>query len=106
MRLGIESDRCDEDRQNPLGRVVSGDDRRAYLYGEPCDHCTPERDAINLPFGVFKGGREWRVDSTRFPISTTITGVILDLEPGALRELHWHPKLLTNGNTSSEARSA
>ncbi len=43
------------------------------------------------PHGVFKGGREWRIDSTRFPISTTMTGVILDLEPGALRELHWHP---------------
>jgi oxalate decarboxylase len=43
------------------------------------------------PHGTFKGGREWRVDSSRFPISTTITGVILDLEPGALRELHWHP---------------
>ena len=27
----------------------------------------------------------------RFPISKTITGVILDLEPGGLRELHWHP---------------
>src|SRR5205823_8556808 len=43
------------------------------------------------PRRVFKGGREWRVDSTRFPISTTVTGVILELEPGALRELHWHP---------------
>ncbi|HTT92910.1 MAG TPA: cupin domain-containing protein [Acidimicrobiales bacterium] len=43
------------------------------------------------PHALFKGGREWRVDSTRFPISKTITGVILDLEPGALRELHWHP---------------
>jgi oxalate decarboxylase len=43
------------------------------------------------PHGVFKGGREWRVDSTRFPISKTVTGVILDLDPGALRELHWHP---------------
>jgi oxalate decarboxylase len=43
------------------------------------------------PHAIFKGGREWRIDSTRFPISTTITGVILDLEPGALRELHWHP---------------
>jgi oxalate decarboxylase len=43
------------------------------------------------PHGVFKGGREWRVDSTRSPISTTITGHILDLEPGALRESHWHP---------------
>ena len=26
-----------------------------------------------------------------FPISQTMTGVILDLEPGGLRELHWHP---------------
>src|SRR5260221_5011126 len=43
------------------------------------------------PHREFKGGREWRVDSSRFPISTTVTGVILDLEPGALRELHWHP---------------
>jgi len=43
------------------------------------------------PYRVFRGGREWRVDSSRFPISTTVTGVILDLDPGALRELHWHP---------------
>jgi oxalate decarboxylase len=43
------------------------------------------------PHALYKGGREWRVDSSRFPISKTITGVILDLEPGALRELHWHP---------------
>ncbi len=43
------------------------------------------------PHRVFKGGREWRVDSTRFPISKTITGEVLDLDPGSLRELHWHP---------------
>jgi oxalate decarboxylase len=43
------------------------------------------------PHREFKGGREWRVDSTYFPISQTITAVVLDLEPGALRELHWHP---------------
>ncbi len=34
------------------------------------------------PHRVFKGGREWRVDSSRFPISKTVTGVILDLDPG------------------------
>jgi oxalate decarboxylase len=33
----------------------------------------------------------WLVDSATFPISKTITGAVLDLEPGALRELHWHP---------------
>jgi oxalate decarboxylase len=43
------------------------------------------------PHSVHKGGREWRVGADLFPISETITGVILDLEPGALRELHWHP---------------
>ena len=43
------------------------------------------------PHGVYGGGREWRVDASRFPISKTITGVVLDLDPGALRELHWHP---------------
>ena len=43
------------------------------------------------PFQVFDGGTEWRVDGSQFAISTTMTGVILDMEPGALRELHWHP---------------
>ncbi|HWE40645.1 MAG TPA: cupin domain-containing protein [Isosphaeraceae bacterium] len=43
------------------------------------------------PHSVHKGGREWRVGADRFPISKTVTGVILDLEPDALRELHWHP---------------
>lgn len=43
------------------------------------------------PHSIHKGGREWRVGAERFPISTTMTGVVLDLEPGGLRELHWHP---------------
>src|SRR5262249_2419294 len=43
------------------------------------------------PQMTFPGGREWRVDSSRFPIAKTITGVVLDLDPGALRTLHWHP---------------
>ncbi len=43
------------------------------------------------PHSVHKGGREWRVGSDGSRSRTTITGVILDLEPGGLRELHWHP---------------
>ncbi len=43
------------------------------------------------PWESFRGGREWRVDGAQFPISTTMTGVVLEMEPGALRELHWHP---------------
>jgi len=35
------------------------------------------------PHSIHKFGREWRVGANRFPVSQTITGVILDLEPGA-----------------------
>ena len=45
----------------------------------------------NAPIRMFRGGREWRVSADEFPVSTTMTGVVLDLEAGALRELHWHP---------------
>ena len=40
----------DKDRQNPLGRVVSGHDCRAYPDDEPGNYCIAERDAIDLPF--------------------------------------------------------
>jgi oxalate decarboxylase len=43
------------------------------------------------PFETFNGGLEWRVDGSQFAISTTMTGVVLEMEPRALRELHWHP---------------
>jgi oxalate decarboxylase len=39
----------------------------------------------------FPGGTERRVTVREFPISTTMAGVIMDLEPGAVREPHWHP---------------
>ena len=29
--------------------------------------------------------------ANEFPISTTMTGTLLNLKRGALRELHWHP---------------
>jgi oxalate decarboxylase len=45
----------------------------------------------NDPLVNRAGGRLWLVDSTRFQISKTITGAVLELERGALRELHWHP---------------
>jgi oxalate decarboxylase len=43
------------------------------------------------PHSIHKFGREWRVGANRFPISETMTGVVLDLNAGGLRELHWHP---------------
>jgi oxalate decarboxylase len=39
----------------------------------------------------YVGGQERRVTAREFPISKTITGVLVDLDPGAIREPHWHP---------------
>lgn len=43
------------------------------------------------PYVRFRGGVEHRVTVKEFPISTTIAGVIMDLDAGAIREPHWHP---------------
>ncbi|KAK3053557.1 hypothetical protein LTR09_005301 [Extremus antarcticus] len=46
----------------------------------------------NAAEAVPGGGGTFRVvDSTTFPISTTIAAAFVTLEPGGLRELHWHP---------------
>ena len=37
------------------------------------------------------GGAQWRVTANEFPISTTLSASVLEVEPGAMRELHWHP---------------
>jgi oxalate decarboxylase len=37
------------------------------------------------------GGRVSIVDSTTFPAARTIAAAIVQVEPGGLRELHWHP---------------
>jgi oxalate decarboxylase len=37
------------------------------------------------------GGSVRIADSTNFPAATTIAAALVDVEPGGLRELHWHP---------------
>ncbi|MCJ2069255.1 oxalate decarboxylase family bicupin [Methylobacterium sp. J-030] len=38
-----------------------------------------------------KGGSVRITDSTVFPASVTIAAALVEVEPGGLRELHWHP---------------
>jgi oxalate decarboxylase len=38
-----------------------------------------------------KGGAVRIVDSSNFPASKTIAAALVEIEPGGLRELHWHP---------------
>jgi oxalate decarboxylase len=40
---------------------------------------------------TFAGGTMRTVSEAEFPISTTITGALLTIDKGAMRELHWHP---------------
>jgi len=38
-----------------------------------------------------KGGTARITDSSVFPVSTTIAAALVEVEPGGMRELHWHP---------------
>jgi oxalate decarboxylase len=39
----------------------------------------------------FKGGSVRLVSSLEFPIQESLTAMLMEIEPGAMRELHWHP---------------
>lgn len=46
---------------------------------------------LETPAKEGSGGKARIVDSRNFPISTTIAAAHLDIHPGAMREMHWHP---------------
>ena len=37
------------------------------------------------------GGSVRIADTTNFPISKTVAAALVEIKPGAMRELHWHP---------------
>lgn len=49
------------------------------------------RMSAMTPNKVTKGGRVQVVDSSNFPISKTVAAALVTVEPGGMRELHWHP---------------
>ncbi|HEX9168100.1 MAG TPA: cupin domain-containing protein, partial [Roseiarcus sp.] len=80
----------------------------AYFAGgpvtaDPIARATPEPELTptlathRYPLGAQQprrvpgGGAQWRVTANEFPISTTLSASVLEVEPGAMRELHWHP---------------
>jgi oxalate decarboxylase/phosphoglucose isomerase-like protein (cupin superfamily) len=66
---------------SPYG-TLSGDNSYVYYASQV--------NATQAPGG---GGTIQIVDSTNFPIAKTIAAAIVTLQPGALRELHWHPNV-------------
>jgi oxalate decarboxylase len=49
-------------------------------------HRLGERPPVEAP-----GGRVRIADAGSFPVSRTIAAALVEVEPGGLRELHWHP---------------
>ena len=44
------------------------------------------------PRHVPDGGAQRTVTADEFPISTTLSSSVLEIQPGAMRQLHWHPR--------------
>lgn len=57
--------------------------------------CTARQDMIfklmDQPPVQGRGGRVRIADTTNFPISQTIAAAWVEIDPGHLREIHWHP---------------
>ena len=53
---------------------------------ESFSHRLSEQEPVNVT-----GGRVRIVDSSTFPAASTIAAALVEVEPGGLRELHWHP---------------
>ncbi len=39
-----------------------------------------------------EAGRVWILDQSVFPAAKSISGAVVEVQPGGMRELHWHPK--------------
>jgi oxalate decarboxylase len=68
-----------EDDKRFLGRHLETE--RSYTF----------RMAAMEPTVSSPGGTARIVDSTSFPVSTTIAAAMVTIRPGAMREMHWHP---------------
>ncbi len=66
------------------------DDRRAM-------NCVPNTEPVIFRLGAMKptkktrGGQVQIQDSRNFPIAKNVAAALVTVEPGGMRELHWHP---------------
>ncbi|MDL5610724.1 oxalate decarboxylase [Bacillus halotolerans] len=80
--------------------------KEKYIFEKPVPGCLKD-DIVEGPYGevpypftyrlleqepiVSEGGKVYIADSTNFTVSKTIASAHVTVEPGAMRELHWHP---------------
>jgi len=81
-------------------------DEQVYMFQAPVPGSL-ESQRVESPYGtvplsfkhrllaqtpiVTPGGSVRIVDSSNFPISKTIAAALVEIKPGCMRELHWHP---------------
>ena len=69
------------------GPIASDEvDAPAGSVPEPFSHRLLAQEPIQAA-----GGQVRIVDSSNFPAATTIAAALVEVEPGGMRELHWHP---------------
>ena len=79
---------------NPFPAATSK--RQQPPYGpSPPPLAGAELPSFRFPFGtvtpkIFQGGTAKEATVAEFPVSDKLAGVYMTLEPGALREMHWH----------------
>jgi oxalate decarboxylase len=82
-------------RGDELDRLP-GDER--YIFPAASPDAPPRSDGGGFSHRLSRqraprrgGGRVRIADSGNFPAATTIAAALVEVEPGGLRELHWHP---------------
>jgi oxalate decarboxylase len=91
--------------ESALAEIPTDPDHQRYIFNGRVPPALAE-DAVRAPAGSamvmthrllqqepieVPGGRVRIVDSHNFPAASTIAGALVELDPGAMRELHWHP---------------
>jgi oxalate decarboxylase len=91
--------------ESALAEIPTDPDHQRYIFNGQVPPALAE-DAVRAPAGSsmtmthrlleqepieVPGGRVRIVDSHNFPAASTIAGALVELDPGAMRELHWHP---------------
>src|ERR1700685_1893669 len=96
-------------RRGPVRKRISFAARSGRTDGDGYSPLTPPHVTHKYrlmaldPHWIHRYGREWRIGAIRFPISPTITGVVLELEPTVSANCTGIPTR-TSGNPSSEGQ--
>src|ERR1700729_563158 len=91
--------------ESALANIPQDPDHEGYIFNGRVPPCLaddvvrgPAGEAMSMTYRLLEqdpvevpGGRVRIVDSSNFPAASTIAAALVELDQGAMRELHWHP---------------